>query len=83
MNQKVPTQGKGMYPNLKEMQAIEHGGNASMSTLKIDEFYTVGGDTIGENSSKINKPDIDLDLGYAKKHRENRCNDHQDNETRR
>ena len=49
VNQKIPTQGEGMYPNLNEMQALEHGGNASMSTVKIDEIYTMGGETIGEN----------------------------------
>ena len=32
----------------------------------MDDIYIFGGDTLkGENSSKINKPGVELDLGYV------------------
>ena len=37
----------------------------SMSTVKIDEVYAMGGDTMGKDPSKIKRYNVELNLGCA------------------
>ena len=47
-----PIQGGEMYPNLDGIEESEHGKNASLSSLKIDDIYVMGEAAIGKDISK-------------------------------
>ena len=60
-----PIQGKEMYPNLDGIEESEHGKNVSLSTLKMDEIYVMGGATMGKDPSEMKSHNIELNLSCA------------------
>ena len=54
-----------MYPILDGIEEPEQGKNVSLSTLKMDEIYVMGGATMGKDPSEMKSHNIELNLSCA------------------